>query len=75
MSCCEAVYELNPEAGKALLRGQQVDIAQSDLTLVREGSRRSSYENGAYKVWKKCVRCGYETEEEFEYCSKCGGRL
>ena len=75
MSCCEAVYELNPEKGKALARGQQVDITQSDLTLVQEGNRRSTYENGAYKVWKKCVRCGYETEEDFEYCPKCGGRL
>ena len=42
MSCCEAVYELNPEKGKALARGQQVDITQSDLTLVQEGNRRST---------------------------------
>ena len=75
MSCCEAVYELDPEKGKALARGQQADITQADLTLVQEGNRRSSYENGSYKVWKKCVRCGYETEEVFEYCPKCGGRL
>ena len=75
MSCCEAVYELDPEKGKALARGQQADITQADLTLVQEGNRRSSYENGSYKVWKKCVRCGYETEEDFEYCPKCGGRL
>lgn len=75
MSCCGAMYELNPEVGKALLHGQQVDIAQSDLTLVQEGNRRSTCEDGAYKVWKKCVRCGYETKEDFEYCPKCGGRL
>ena len=75
MSCCGAVYELDPEKGKALARGQQADITQADLTLVQEGNRRSSYENGSYKVWKKCVRCGYETEEDFEYCPKCGRRL
>jgi len=50
MSCCEAVYELDPEKGKALARGQQADITQADLTLVQEGNRRSSYENGSYKV-------------------------
>ena len=75
MSCCEAVYELDPEKGKALARGQQADITQADLTLVQEGNRRSSYADGSYKVWKHCVRCGDETEEDFEYCPKCGGRL
>lgn len=75
MSCCEAVYELDPEVGKALLHGQQVDIKSSDLTLVQEGHRRGYYDSGAYKTWKKCGNCGYETEEDFEYCPKCGRRL
>ena len=61
MSCCDAVYELDPEMGKALLHGQQADIKSSDLTLVQEGRRRGY--------------CGYETEEDFEYCPKCGRRL
>lgn len=75
MTCCDAVYELSPEKGKAILCGQQVDLSQQDLTLVQEGSRRSSYENGAYKVWKKCEGCGYETEEAFDFCPKCGRKL
>ena len=75
MSCCEAVYELEPEVGKALLHGQQVDIKSTDLTLVQEGHRRGYYDSGTYKTWKKCGNCGYETEEDFEYCPKCGRRL
>ena len=75
MSCCDAVYELDPEMGKALLHGQQVDIKSSDLTLVQEGRRRGYYDSGTYKTWKKCGNCGFETEEDFEYCPKCGRRL
>ena len=33
------------------------------------------YDSGTYKTWKKCGNCGYETEEDFEYCPKCGRRL
>ncbi len=38
MSCCDAVYELDPEVGKALLQGRQADTKSSDLTLVQEGA-------------------------------------
>jgi hypothetical protein len=75
MTCCGAVYELDPEKGKELLNGRDVDITQNDLTLVQDGNRRSGYENGTYKVWKKCSSCGYETEEDFAFCPKCGRRL
>ncbi len=63
------------EVGKALLHGQQADIKSSDLTLVQEGRRRGYYDSGTYKTWKKCGNCGFETEEDFEYCPKCGRRL
>ena len=69
------VYELDPEVGKALLQGRQADIKSSDLTLVQEGRRRGYYDSGTYKTWKKCGNCGFETEEDFEYCPKCGRRL
>lgn len=61
MSCCGAVYELDPEVGNRLLRGEGVVIAESDLTLVRDG--------------KTCPNCGYEAAEDFSYCPKCGTRL
>ena len=67
MTCCNAVYELDPEVGKAILRGENVDIASSDLTLVQEGHR--------YTGHKKCEHCGYETDEDFEFCPKCGEKF
>ena len=67
MSCCGAVYELSPEKGMALLRGQEAEITEADLTLMEDGRGR--------RVYKKCASCGYETEEDFEFCPKCGQRF
>ena len=72
-SCCGALYELDPQVGKILLHGGQVDITQSDLTLVQEGN--GQYDNGFGNVLKKCPDCGYETKEDFEFCPKCGKRF
>ena len=36
MSCCSAIYELEPEIGKAILRGEEPAITSADLHLVRE---------------------------------------
>ncbi len=67
MTCCEAVYQLDPQIGEAIRRGEGVDIPISALTLVQEGRVHSR--------WKKCGCCGYEAEEEFAFCPKCGRRL
>ena len=37
MSCCSAIYELEPEIGKAILRGEEPAITSADLHLVQEG--------------------------------------
>ena len=33
-----AVYELDPEVGKRLLRGEEVEITERDLTLRQDGN-------------------------------------
>ncbi len=66
-SCCNTIYELNPEIGKLIEEGEYVKIQLNDLTLVRRGRVASSF--------KKCPVCGYETQEDFEYCPKCGNPL
>lgn len=69
MSCCHAVYELNPEIGRRLLRGEDLEIQESDLTLVQDGT------GNPWNRGKKCPHCGFETEEDFSYCPKCGNPL
>ena len=63
-SCCGALYELDPDKGKAIARGEAVDITDSDLTAVW-GQRYAASR-------RVCRNCGYVTEEDFRYCPKCG---
>ena len=65
MSCCGTVYELDPEIGKRIASGEELQIKSQDLTKVSQG--RGSF--------KRCSNCGYETAEDFDYCPKCGVRF
>ena len=69
-SCCGAVYELEPETGKQLARGASVTITPDRLRLVSPGSSGSGWRPG-----KRCAGCGYETQEDFEFCPKCGRKF
>ena len=62
-SCCGRVYELDPEIGRRIAGGEQIDITDSDL-------RDSGYGSGP--MLKTCSYCGYSTYEDFRYCPKCG---
>ena len=66
-SCCNTIYELDPEIGKLIEQGEHVEIRSEDLTLIRRGR--------AGVTFRKCPICGYETQEDFEYCPKCGNPL
>jgi hypothetical protein len=67
MSCCNALYQLNPETGKRIAHGEQVEIRKEDLERVNE--------YGQQVRMRRCANCGYTTEEDFEYCPKCGTRF
>lgn len=77
LPCCKTVYELAPEMGKRIARGEPVEITMADLTLVKAG-RREHMEYPADPVTGRkrvCEACGYETGEDFSYCPKCGSEL
>lgn len=73
-SCCQSLYELDPEVGKQIQHGESVEIRPEDMTLIRR-------ENSGCRGWQNsprrhvCPACGYETEEDFAYCPKCGTRM
>lgn len=67
-SCCNTTYELNPEIGKRIARGEDIEILPEHLTRLNRGG----YNNGYSNSYKRCSNCGYETTEDFEYCPKCG---
>lgn len=73
MSCCGSVYDLNPEKGRRMARGEDVEIGPSDLSLVKTGTRQQWQAPSERR--RVCGSCGYETREDFAYCPKCGSRL
>ena len=66
-SCCGTVYRLDPEVGKRVARGEELEIRQEDLEPVSGG-----WPGGQMK---RCPNCGYTTDEDFTFCPKCGGRF
>lgn len=63
--CCNSVYELPKELGQRIARGEKIEISEEDLIWLR----------GGHKVSRHCGRCGFATDEEFEFCPKCGEKL
>ncbi len=62
-SCCNAVYELDPEIGKRIAHGENLEILPGNLKLVSRGNGYTA---------KHCNYCGFGTNEDFEFCPKCG---
>ena len=60
MACCGAVYELDPEIGRKLLRGMDAEIRETDLTLSRDGSGNPWAQDGSLPGHsrKRCPECG-----------------
>ncbi len=87
MLCCDAVYELSPEIGRAIARGEMAEIREQDLTRIRDGKYRYSSmemptsqtrgENGDGEILKtrRCPICKSEVPGEYKYCPNCGQRL
>lgn len=65
-SCCNTYYELDPEIGKQLARGVEVEILPQHLQMVRSGST---------KKIRYCDQCGLEREDSYEFCPKCGRKF
>ena len=64
-----------PEIGKAILRGEEPSITSADLHLIQEGKYTRTWQEGSGNPHKKWMRCGFETDQDYNYCTKCGGRI
>lgn len=64
-NCCQAVYAMDAELGRAIEHGEAITIQETDLTLV--GTDSTQIPN--------CPDCGYPLEHDFAYCPKCGKKL
>ncbi len=68
-SCCQTIFEINPETGRHLERGEEIILTPEDLYPTQ--NRAYDYMPPEYI----CDHCGYHTREDFRYCPKCGNQL
>ncbi|MCM0648284.1 zinc ribbon domain-containing protein [Clostridium swellfunianum] len=64
--CCNDVFQIPNELGKALEEGQNIPIRDEDLTSV--------YNEAYYSGEKVCPNCRRSISSEFQYCPHCGNR-
>ena len=64
-SCCGSLYSISNDLGKDIERGQVNKIDESDMIPINTNNKRE----------KTCSNCNYTTNEDFEYCPKCGEKL
>lgn len=75
-SCCHRTYQLDPEIGRRIARGESVEIRPEDLIgMGSSGSYLTNNTAGNISVRKTCAACGFTTEEDYDYCPKCGHPL
>lgn len=65
-SCCGSVYSIDNVLGDKIARGEHITLTEQDLHLIRQG--HSFY-------LRKCSNCGFETQEDFQYCPRCAEPL
>lgn len=63
-TCCDTVIPIDNELGKQIEQGEVTSLPESIIP-----------DNYRYSPKKRCDNCGFETEEDFQFCPKCGGRL
>ncbi len=64
MACCGASCPISERLGREIERGTVTRLDPSMLDFSQSGPRM-----------RRCPACGYQTEEDFAYCPKCGRRF
>lgn len=63
-SCCDTTAAIDAGLGRKIERGEVASLPEDIIP-----------DNDRYRSRKRCGTCGFETEEEFDFCPKCGERL
>lgn len=63
--CCNSVYTIDNDLGKAIERGERTTIDKSDLYPINTNYNKSPI----------CPNCNYSINESFRYCPNCGRKI
>ncbi len=69
--CCDHIFSLEPEEGKAFERGEKDTIDPRFLHLIDIGF----YDNSNYDPPSVCPYCGAGLPPDARFCHRCGNRL
>lgn len=64
-TCCDKVVTIDSELGRQIERGQITSLPEDIIPAASQPDYRR----------KHCDGCGFETEEDYSFCPKCGRRL
>lgn len=67
---CKTIFSIPKEKGKAVERGENINITYWDLQEVYNDYNSNSYYNP-----QKCLKCGNIVEPNFKYCPYCGEKI
>lgn len=70
-SCCDTSVEISAELGRQIGRGEVTSLPESIIPRTYEYQTQKNQE----RQKKCCGTCGFETEEDYQYCPKCGARF
>ncbi len=64
--CCESTCMIDKDLGRKIEDGTITNVDVNRLNFTR---------NWSYNQFKRCPSCGYETNEDFVFCPKCGKKF
>lgn len=63
-TCCDFSVQIDEELGRKIRRGEIQSLPEDIIP-----------QTFRYEGKKRCVSCGFETEEDYQFCPKCGQRF
>ena len=72
MGCCGASCALDEATGRAVERGE---IRALEPSVLRFSNPWADSERTERTRRQTCAHCGFSTEEDFQFCPKCGAPL
>lgn len=65
-TCCDASVEIEADLGRQIDRGEVSSLPESVIPNTFRDQLQTK---------KRCSACGFETEEDYRFCPKCGAKL
>lgn len=65
ITCCNSLYTIDKELGRAIERGEKTTINESELSPINVNYNKDSY----------CPSCNYKLNPEYDYCPSCGRKV